>query len=52
MALKKYSTPSTFYAFAASCNACRMRRKRLIRLTLKTRLASPRNNQMNAKSGK
>ncbi|APY06646.1 ribonucleoside reductase [Escherichia coli] len=34
MALKKYSTPSTFYAFAASCNACRMRRKRLIRPTV------------------
>ncbi|ESA70215.1 ribonucleoside reductase [Escherichia coli] len=33
MALKKYSTPSTFYAFAASGNACRMRRKRLIRPT-------------------
>ncbi|OKV82088.1 ribonucleoside reductase, partial [Escherichia coli] len=36
MALKKYSTPSTFYAFAASCNACRMRRKRLIRPTVLT----------------
>ncbi|MDP1069583.1 hypothetical protein Q6326_32055, partial [Klebsiella pneumoniae] len=34
MALKKYSTPSTFYAFAASGNACRMRRKRLIRPTV------------------
>ncbi|WP_213059648.1 hypothetical protein, partial [Escherichia coli] len=34
MALKKYSTPSTFYAFAASCNACRMRRERLIRPTV------------------
>ncbi|ANK02624.1 ribonucleoside reductase [Escherichia coli] len=33
MALKKYSTPSTFYAFAASGNACRMRRERLIRPT-------------------
>ncbi|EFK21496.1 putative ribonucleotide-diphosphate reductase subunit beta [Escherichia coli MS 21-1] len=34
MALKKYSTPSTFYAFAASGNACRMRRERLIRPTV------------------
>ena len=33
MALKKYSTPSTFYAFAASGNACRMPHERLIRPT-------------------
>ncbi|MCV1864834.1 hypothetical protein MLQ35_003980, partial [Escherichia coli] len=34
MALKKYSTPSTFYAFAASGNACRMPHERLIRPTV------------------
>ncbi|OKU99093.1 ribonucleoside reductase [Escherichia coli] len=34
MALKKYSTPSTFHAFAASGNAGRMRRERLIRPTV------------------
>ncbi|KDA57374.1 putative ribonucleoside diphosphage reductase 1, beta subunit, B2 [Escherichia coli 2-011-08_S1_C1] len=34
MALKIYSTPSTFHAFAASGNHCRMRRERLIRPTV------------------
>ncbi|AKK43465.1 ribonucleoside reductase [Escherichia coli] len=34
MALKKHSTPSTFYAFAASGNACRMPHERLIRPTV------------------